>query len=383
VAALATAHGIATDPCSPSYPGTEGAPPRGAHPAGAGAGSRSRWGAARRPTTMEDTVMMLDRRAFMLTGAAAAAETPIRYPDPNIKVLDPRFQPYVLNNAAIERLAGGCRFTEGPVWFGDGRYLLWSDIPNDRIVKWEEETGAVSVFRRPSHYANGNTRDCQGRLITCEMDTQRLTRTEYDGTITVLADRFEGKRLTAPNDVVVKSDGSIWFSDNGAGTRGNYLGHKAPWELPFRVYRLDPGTGVLTVVVDDMKRPNGLAFSPDETRLYVVDTPGPGQRTIQVYDVVDQGTKVANRREFCSAEPGGSDGLRVDTDGNLWCAWSGGEGEDGVAIYAPDGTMIGRILLPERCANVCFGGLKRNRLFMAASQSIYALYVETQGVLGG
>jgi gluconolactonase len=153
--------------------------------------------------------------------------------------------------------------------------------------------------------------------------------------------------------------------------------------LPFRVYRLDPGTGALTIAVDDMKRPNGLAFSPDDTLLYVVDTPGPGQRTIQVYDVVDQGTKVANRREFCSAEPGGSDGLRVDTDGNLWCAWSGGEAEDGVAIYAPDGTMIGRILLPERCANVCFGGPKRNRLFMAASQSIYALYVETQGVVGG
>jgi len=239
------------------------------------------------------------------------------------------------------------------------------------------------VFRRPSHYANGNTRDRQGRLLTCEMDAQRLTRTEYDGTITVLADRYEGKRLTSPNDVVVKSDGSIWFSDNGAGTRGNYLGHKAPWELPFRVYRLDPGTGAMTVAVDDMKRPNGLAFSPDEKLLYVVDTPGPGQRTIQVYDVVDQGTKVANRREFCSAEPGGSDGLRVDTDGNLWCAWSGGEAEDGVAVYAPDGTMIGRILLRERCANVCFGGPKRNRLFMAASQSIYALYVETQGVLGG
>ena len=332
--------------------------------------------------------MMLGRRSFMITGAAAAdvgagggaawaAETPIRYPDPNIQVLDPRFQKYVLGNAVIERLAGGCRFTEGPVWFGDGRYLLWSDIPNDRIVKWEEETGAVSVFRRPAHYANGNTRDRQGRLLTCEMDAQRLTRTEYDGTITVLADRFEGKRLTAPNDVVVTSDGSIWFSDNGAGTRGHYLGHKAPWALPFRVYRRDPGTGALTIAVEDMQRPNGLAFSPD------VDTPGPGQRTIQVYDVVDQGTRGANRREFCSAEPGGSDGLWVDTDGNLWCAWSGGEAEDGVAVYAPDGTMIGRILLPERCANVCFGGTKRNRLCMAASQSIYALYVETQGVAGG
>src|SRR5438445_3070618 len=163
-------------------------------------------------------------------------------------------------NAAVERLATGCRFTEGPVWFGDGRYLLWSDIPNDRILKWEEETGAVSVFRRPSHYANGNTRDRQGRLITCEMDAQQLTRTEYDGTITVLADSFEGKKLTAPNDVVVKSDGSIWLSDNGAGTRGNYLGHTATWELPLRVYRLDPASGQMTIAVGDMWRPNGLAI---------------------------------------------------------------------------------------------------------------------------
>ena len=232
---------------------------------------------------------MLGRRSFIVAGAAAAAAfgignsalrsaaaEPVRYPDPSIKVLDPRFQPLILGNAAVERIATGCRFNEGPVWFGDGRYLLWSDIPNDRIMKWEEETGAISVFRRPSHYANGNTRDRQGRLVTCEMDTQRLTRTEYDGTITVLADSFEGKQLTGPNDVVVKSDGSIWFSDNGAGIRGNYLGHKAPQELPFRVYRLDPATGALTIAVGDMKRPNGLAFSPDEKLLYVVDTPGPG-----------------------------------------------------------------------------------------------------------
>ncbi|HEV8679688.1 MAG TPA: SMP-30/gluconolactonase/LRE family protein, partial [Stellaceae bacterium] len=212
-----------------------------------------------------------------------SGSVPIRYPDPDIKVLDPRFARHVLGNAAIERIAGGCRFTEGPVWFGDGRYLLWSDIPNDRIMKWEEETGTVSVFRRPSNYANGNTRDRQGRLVTCEMDAQRLTRTEYDGTITVLADSFEGKRLTGPNDVVVKSDGSIWFSDNGAGTRGNYLGHTAPQDLPFRVYRIDGRTGAMTIVVDQaqQQRPNGLAFSPNEKRLYVVDTPGPGQRTVQ------------------------------------------------------------------------------------------------------
>jgi gluconolactonase len=313
----------------------------------------------------------------------APGAAPIRYPDPDIRVLDPRFQKYVLGNAAIERIAGFCRFTEGPVWFGDGRYLLWSDIPNDCILKWEEETGAVSYWRRTTNNANGNTRDRRGRLITCEMGSQRLTRTEYDGTITVLAESFDGKRLTGPNDVVVKSDGAIWFSDNGAGIRGNYLGNKGVPELPFRVYRLDPRSAALTVAVGDMRRPNGLAFSPDEKLLYVVDTPGPGQRTIQVYDVVEDGTKTANRREFCAAEPGGSDGIRVDIDGNLWCAWGGGEAEDGVAVYAPDGTMIGRIMLPERCANVCFGGRKRNRLFMAASQSIYALYVETQGVSGG
>jgi gluconolactonase len=308
---------------------------------------------------------------------------PIRYPDPSIKVLDRRFAPVVLGNAAVERIAAGCRFTEGPVWFGDGRFLLWSDIPNNRILKWEEETGAVSLFRKPSHYANGNTRDRQGRLITCEMDAQRLVRTEYDGTITVLADHFDGKRLTGPNDVVVKSDGSIWFSDNGAGIRGNYLGHKGTPELPYRVYRIDGRSGAITVGVGDMERPNGLAFSPDERMLYVIDTPGPGRRSIQVYDVVDDGTRAVNRRQFNAAEPGGSDGMRIDIDGNLWCAWSGGETEDGVAVFAPDGAMIGRILLPERCANVCFGGPKRNRLFMAASQSVYSLYVEAQGAVGG
>jgi gluconolactonase len=312
----------------------------------------------------------------------APGAAPIRYPDPNIKVLDKRFEKYALPMAAIERIAGGCRFTEGPVWFGDGRYLLFSDIPNDRMLKWEEETGAVSLFRKPSNYANGNTRDRQGRLITCEMGSRRLVRTEYDGSITVLAERFDGKRLTGPNDVVVKSDGSIWFSDNGAGIRGNYLGYKAEAELPYRVYRIDPNSGAITVAVDDMERPNGLAFSPDEKRLYVVDTPG-GDKTVHVYDVVDDGTRLTGGRLFFNAMPGYADGIRVDTDGNLWCGFSGGEGEDGVAVFAPDGSLIGRILLPERCANVCFGGAKRNRLFMTASQSVYALYVEAQGVAGG
>ena len=307
---------------------------------------------------------------------------PIRYPDTRIKILDAGFTPLVLGNAAIETIASGCRFTEGPVWFGDLRCLLWSDIPNDRMMKWEEETGAVSLFRKPSHYANGNTRDRQGRLITCEMDAQRLTRTECDGTIAVLADSFDGKKLTGPNDVVVKSDGSIWFSDNGAGIRGNYLGHKATAELPYRVYRIDGRTGQITIAVGDMERPNGLCFSPDEKRLYVVDTPG-GTKTTHVYDVVDDGTKLANGRVFFDATPGYADGIRCDTEGNVWAGFSGGEDQDGVAVFAPDGKLIGRILLPERCANLCFGGLKRNRLFMAASQSIYSLYVEAQGAIGG
>jgi gluconolactonase len=307
---------------------------------------------------------------------------PIRYPDPRIKILDPRFASLVLGNAAIETIASGCRFTEGPVWFGDLRCLLWSDIPNDRILKWEEETGAVSLFRKPSHYANGNTRDRQGRLITCEMDTQRLTRTEYDGTITVLAESFDGKTLTGPNDVIVKSDGSIWFSDNGAGIRGNYLGHKATPELPYRVYRIDGRSGQITVAVGDMERPNGLCFSPDESRLYVVDTPG-GVKTTHVYDVADDGTKLAHGRVFFDASPGYADGIRCDTEGNVWAGFSGGEDQDGVAVFAPDGKLIGRILLAERCANVCFGGVKRNRLFMAASQSINSLYVEAQGAGGG
>ncbi|HQT79857.1 MAG TPA: SMP-30/gluconolactonase/LRE family protein [Rhodopila sp.] len=309
-------------------------------------------------------------------------DTPIRYPDPDVIILDPRFARIVLPNAAIDRVATGFRFTEGPVWFGDGRYLLFSDIPSDRIYRWDEITNAVSVFREPSHYANGNTRDRQGRLLTCEHDTQRLTRTEHDGTVVVLADSWEGRKLTGPNDVVVKSDGTIWFSDNGAATRGNYLGHTAPQEVPFRVYRLDPRSNSMTIAIDDMVRPNGLAFSPDETRLYVVDTPHDRPKSTRVYDIVDNGTRAVNGRVFFDGE-GWADGIRCDTQGNVWCGFSGGVGEDGVAVFAPDGTLIGRILLPERCANVCFGGRKRNRLFMAASQSVYALYVEAQGATVG
>jgi gluconolactonase len=227
------------------------------------------------------------------------------------------------------------------------------------------------------------TPDRQGRLITAELGTRRVTRTEHDGTVTVLAEQFAGTRLTGPNDVVVKSDGSVWFSDNGAGIRGNYLGDKAPQELPFRVYRLDAATGKLSIAVDDMERPNGLCFSPDESRLYVVDTPRRGQKTTHLYDVDQDGRTLRNGRIFFDATPGFADGIRCDAEGNVWCGFSGGEGLDGVAVFAPDGTLIGRILLPERCANLCFGGTKRNRLFMTSNQSVYSLYVEAQGVPGG
>lgn len=306
--------------------------------------------------------------------------SPIRYPDPDVLVLDKRFEHIKLGHAGIERIATGFRFTEGPAYFGGGRYLVFTDIPNDALIRWDEVSGAVVTLRNPAGYPDGNTRDRQGRLITCELGSRTLTRTEHDGTITVLASHFEGVQLTGPNDVVVKSDDSIWFSDNGAGIRGNYLGDKARAELPFRVYRLDPATAALTIAVGDMERPNGLCFSPDESRLYVVDTPG-GRRTTRVYDMVDG--MPSNGRLFFDDTPGWADGIRCDTEGNVWAAITGGPGYDGVAIFAPDGTLIGRILLPERCANLAFGGRKRNRLFMTASQSVYALYVEAQGCPGG
>ncbi|HTS93767.1 MAG TPA: SMP-30/gluconolactonase/LRE family protein [Stellaceae bacterium] len=306
-----------------------------------------------------------------------------RYPDPAVEILDPSFAKYRLNLAAVERLATGFRWCEGPVWFGDGRYLLWSDIPNNRIMRWDEETGAASIFRKPSNNANGNTRDRQGRLVTCEHDARRVTRTEYDGSITVILDRFEGKPLNSPNDVVVKSDGSIWFTDPPFGILANYEGHVAEVELPTNVYRVDGRTGKATVVCGEINRPNGLCFAPDESRMYIVES-GTVPRHIWVYDVTADGTKLANGRIFIDAGPHGTpDGFRCDVDGNLWAGWGMGEGHDGVMIFSPAGAPIGRIVLPERCANLCFGGLRRNRLFMAGSQSLYALYVNTQGAKGG
>jgi gluconolactonase len=302
----------------------------------------------------------------------------VRYPDPAVQIVDPSFTKYRIGNAGVERLTTGYRWAEGPVWFGDARCLLWSDIPNNRIMRWDEETGDVTVFRKPSNYANGNTRDRQGRLVTCEHDARRVTRTEYDGTITVILDRFDGKPLNSPNDVVVRSDDSVWFTDPPFGILSNYEGHVAPVELPTNVYRVDGRTGQATVVVGDIPRPNGLAFSPDELKLYVVVS-GAMPREIRVYDVVDNGARLANGRVFIDCGAGVPDGFRVDTEGNLWCGWGGGEGHDGVAVFNPDGKLIGRILLPERCANLCFGGAKRNRLFIAGSKSIYSIYVNARG----
>jgi gluconolactonase len=306
-----------------------------------------------------------------------------RYPDPAVQILDPSFAKYRLALASVERLATGFRWCEGPVWFGDGRYLLWSDIPNNRVMKWEEETGAVSVFRKPSNNTNGNTRDRQGRLVSCEHDSRRVTRTEYDGSITVLCDGYDGKPLNSPNDVVVKSDDSIWFTDPPFGILGNYEGHVATVELPTNVYRVDGKTGRTTVVAEGINGPNGLCFSPDEKKMYIVESRSV-PRTIRVYDVTGDGRKLGKGRILIDAGPGTPDGFRCDVDGNLWAGWGmGEEGLDGVMIFSPQGVPIGRIALPERCANLCFGGLKRNRLFMAASHSLYALYVNTQGAFGG
>ncbi len=305
-----------------------------------------------------------------------------RYPDPRIEVLDPRFR-YKQGNAAIERIATGFRWAEGPVWFGDQGCLVFSDIPNNRMMRWQESDGHLSVFRQPSNYTNGNTRDRQGRLLSCEHDARRVTRTELDGSITVLIDRFEGRPLNAPNDIVVRSDGSVWFTDPGYGIDGPYEGHAAEAELPRNVYCLDPATGQARVVAGDFTRPNGIAFSPDEKRLYVVDTgiSHGGPSHIRVFDV--DGERLVNDRVFAGTfAPGMSDGLRCDVDGNVWCSMGWGDpAEDGVRCYAPDGDLIGKVHLPEGCANLCFGGRKKDRLFMCASTSVYALYVNGRGAM--
>jgi gluconolactonase len=302
-----------------------------------------------------------------------------RYPDPSVIALSDAFEQYRLPLAKVERLATGFRFTEGPCWFGDGGYLLFSDIPGNTIHRWLEATGEVSEYRRPSNYANGHTRDLAGRLVSCEHGTRRVTRTDHDGQVQVLAEYFEGKRLNSPNDVVVKSDGAVWFTDPAFGISGDYQGRRASAELGTNIYRVDAG-GAISVVSDAVRSPNGLCFSPDEKMLYVVESRGVPTHKILAFPVTNEGRSLGTPSVLVDCGSGTPDGIRCDEDGNLWCGWGMGSDElDGVRVFDPAGTPIGRIRLPERCANLCFGGTMRNRLFMAASQSIYSLYVNTRG----
>jgi gluconolactonase len=314
-----------------------------------------------------------------------------RLPDPCIEVLDERFLPLRLLSGTVEQLATGFYWAEGPVWFGDGRYLLFSDIPNNRILRWDDASGALSEFRKPGNHANGLARDALGRLLACEHLTRRVTRTEYDGSITVLADHYKGKRLNSPNDIVCQQQGphkgAVWFTDPPFGILGWWEGEPATPELPHGVYRIDPHDGSLAMVLDDLQGSNGLAFSPDETTLYVVESRASPHRKIWAYDV--DGAKLGNKRLYVDAGgPGAYDGIAVDVLGNLWCGFgsSGAIGADaakldGVMVYDRDGRPLAHIHLPERCANLCFGGPRRNRLFMAASHSLYALHVNTRGAV--
>jgi gluconolactonase len=285
---------------------------------------------------------------------------------------DPRFAAYVLHNAPVKRLATGFDWAEGPVWFGDLQCLLFSDIPNDRILRWTEE--GLTTFRAPSGYANGNTRDREGRLVTCQHGTRSVTRTEHDGRVTTLADRGNGSRLNSPNDVVVARDGTIWFSDPHYGIASDYEGFRAEQEQPCAVWRLAPG-GEPEAVITDMACPNGLCFAPDESRLYVADTGRVGRddpRHIKVFDMI--GGRPVNGRIFHVIAPGCADGLRTDLDGNLWASAG-----DGVHCIAPDGTLLGRILVPEVVSNLCFGGRAKHRLFITATTSLYSVVLNRSG----
>ena len=346
--------------------------------------------------------------ATAIAGPAAAQSFPFksnqRYPDPAIEILDPSFAKYRIYSSTLEQVASGMRWAEGPAYFPEGGYLLCSDIPNNRIMKYNEKDGSFTVFRSPSNYANGNARDRQGRLVTCEHSvTRRITRTEKNGKITVLADNFEGKRLNAPNDIVVRSDDTIWFTDPLFGINGEWEGSKAKSEqATTNVYRI--GTdGKLKAMITDLVNPNGLAFSPDETKLYVVEWKGTPNRSIWSYDVAADGTLSNKTKLIDAADQGALDGFRVDRDGNLWCGWGsngalqsepsdvGGrkvfqlrgksEDLDGVMVFNPEGKPLAHIRLPERCANLCFGGPKNNRVYMTACHSVYALYVESHGAV--
>lgn len=361
-----------------------------------------------------DSAVLPRRSLLAAAGGAAAAlllnqadardygpnSQPVRYPDPDIITLDDRFKKYALGNTPIQRLyhSKEMLWAEGPAWNGVGRYLLWSDIPNNIQLRWLEEDGHVSTFRNPAGNSNGNTFDYEGRQISCEHGNRRVVRYEHSGKLAVLADKFEGKRLNAPNDAVVHpDDGAVWFTDPGYGSLMNYEGNKGELEIKEAVYRIDAKSGKIEKMTDDIFKPNGLCFSPDYKKLYVADTGAShykdAPKNIKVWDVVD-GKKLAKGKEFASMKlvvkdeknntssekAGFSDGIRCDVDGNIWSSagWVG-DGYDGVHCFAPDGTRIGQILLPEICSNVCFGGTKRNRLFMTGSTSLYAVYVETRG----
>ena len=298
------------------------------------------------------------------------------------EVIDPAFEPCFVGHARVERLWTGARWSEGPAWFAAGRYLLWSDIPNERMLRWDETDGSVSVFRHASRNSNGNTVDRQGRLITCEHLSRSVTRTEHDGSVTTLAREFEGRRLNSPNDVVVGSDGSIWFTDPSYGILTDYEGVRAESELPCHVYRLDPDSGALAIVADDFSKPNGLAFSPDERWLYVSDTGAThepdGPRHIRRLQVSDDGRSLGEGTLFATCTEGLFDGFRVDTEGRLWSSAA-----DGVHCLSPDGTLLGKVRIPEIVANVTFGGAKRNRLFICGTTSLYSVYLTANGCTPG
>ena len=295
-----------------------------------------------------------------------------------VTIIDEKFYAYALPNARLEVLGEGHRWLEGPVWFADQERLLVSDIPNDRVLSWTQESG-VTVFRQPSHFANGHTRDRQGRLISCSHRDRRITRTELNGGETILVERYQGKRLNSPNDVVVKSDGTIWFSDPTFGINVDYEGGKQESETPPAVYCFDPTSNTLEIVIDDIAWPNGLCFSPDEKYLYVVSSSAQfsasPDHSIRVYDVATNGRSLRNGRFFHKVDKGHADGIRMDVDGNLWA----GAG-DGIHCIDPDGRLLGKILVPHPCSNLAFGGRNNSRLFICGSQTLYAIYTNTRGV---
>ncbi len=295
----------------------------------------------------------------------------------DLEIIDPRFRGLIVRTAWLDKLFDGCRWAEGPVWFNDGGYLVWSDIPNNRLLRWTPDQG-VGVFRADSNHANGNTRDREGRLVSCEHGSRRVTRTEPDGAITVIADGYRGKALNSPNDVVVKSDGTVWFTDPSYGINSYYQGGKAEMEQDgCYVFRVDPATGGIDVVADDFAMPNGLAFSPDETTLYIADSgvshDPDGPHHIRAFDAGDDGT-LGNGRVFAVIDPGLPDGFCLDAEGNVWTSAA-----DGVHCYAPDGTLLGKIKVPEVVANLTFGGPRRDRLFIAATTSLYSIFVSATG----